>query len=71
MNKDILMKKAEGVMKKEASEASFSKEGKQKALEKLTEEIEQGKIRRFNDLKNRARAILVEIAKEEDLNYYR
>lgn len=70
MNKDILKKKTEGVMKKEASEADFSKENKEKALKQLQEEVEKDKIKRFSDLKNRARAILAKIAKEEDINYY-
>lgn len=70
MQKKILKKKAEGIIKREASESKFKEEHREKALEKVKEAIEKGEVRRFQDLKNTVKTTLTEIANEEDINYY-
>lgn len=70
MDKKILKKKAEGIVEREASESDFEQEHRDKALEKLEKAIDKGEIKRFQDLKNKSKSILAEIAKEEDIDYY-
>ncbi len=70
MNQKLLKKKAEGVIDREASESDFEPEHREKALKKLKKAIEEGQVKRFQDLKNKANSILADIAKEEDIEFY-
>ena len=70
MNKEILEKKAEGIVKREATQTKFTEEHREKALKKIKEKIEEGEIRRFQDLKNKTKQVLQKIAEEENIQYY-
>ncbi len=70
MNKEILKKKAKGIVKREATKSRFTEEHREKTLKKIKEKIENGEIKRFQDLKNETKKELKDIAEEEDIEYY-
>jgi len=70
MNKEILEKKAEGIVKREATQTKFKKKHREKALKQIKEKIKSGEIKRFQDLKNKTKQVLQEIAEEENIQYY-
>ncbi|GEM_PF-6923806 len=70
MNKKILEKKAEGIIKREATKSKFEEEHREKALKKINKLIKEEKIKRFNDLKNKVKQVLKDIAEEENIEYY-
>ncbi|MFW5902583.1 MAG: hypothetical protein ACOCTT_01705 [archaeon] len=70
MNKKILKNKAEGIIKRESTKSKFEEEHREKALKEITKLIEEEKIKRFNDLKNKVKKTLSDIAEEESIEYY-
>lgn len=70
MNEEILKKKAEGIINREASESNFEQEHREKALKEVHKAIKKGQVKRFQDLKNKSNAVLSKIAKENDIEFY-